>query len=211
MAIPAQQTKVVLHGTLLGGEEFDPGFWLDGDAPISDAAAGVLAASIASIFEGSTAFAALRSILSTDCAYTEVRVYGYPTGGPRATAVGAAPVTGGTGTGDTTNPLQVCCCLTLQTANSGRRNRGRIYLPMTSSGALSAHEIASITLSAVVEGFAAFLGSITSSGPGPVPTVVSFAGSATNHITSVKGDTRPDIQRRRANREAINGTHTAIV
>lgn len=210
MAIPANTTKVVLAGHLTGGEIFETGFWLTGDAPVSDAAANVLAASLAASFT-SDAAAALRAMIGSGEGYDEVRVYSYVSGGPSASFVGSASLTA-PGTGTTYQGLnQACCVVTLLTGLAGRRNRGRMYLPATHVDIPSGAEFNPTQVDTIANAVGAWFTDINTAGPGPKVCVMSSAASAATPVLDVRVDNKPDIQRRRANKLAASHTKTVAL
>jgi len=202
MSIPADISRVSLVGTMSGGEIFDTSFWCSGSAPSSPTLANAFAAEIASLLNGSAALTAMKALIESDCTYQQVKVYGYPSGGPNAEAIGVAAITGGTGTGSTPHPLQTCLVATLITNFVGRLFRGRLYLP--ANGAAFSNPFFSSTVAANIStSLAAFFTAINANGVVPTTVVVmSQAATADHVVTAVRTDTKPDIQRRRANRLA---------
>jgi len=200
MPIPSDISRVSLLGTLSGGEIFDTSFWCSGSAPTSPTLANAFAAEIATLLNGSAALTAMKALIESDCVYQQVKVYGYPSGGPSAESIGVAAITGGTGTGSTPHPLQTCLVATLHTNFAGRRFRGRMYFP--ANGAAFANPYFSSTVSAnLSSGLAAFFTAINANGVVPTTVVVLSQMATVDHVvTAVSTDTKPDIQRRRANR-----------
>jgi len=206
---------VVFAGHLGGGEKFACGFWLNGNAPINQAAANLLASTLATSWAADLKLK-LCGLLSTDCGYDTVTVYGYPTGGPKASTIGQANLSGGVGTGTNTNYNQVAAAATFLTGNPGRSNRGRTYVPLTGkipSTGSSGPIIDSTSMGNVSTGWATFFtnwNTAHGSAMG-VPSVVSITASVANPITAVRCDARADIQRRRANKQAIPAQTTTAV
>lgn len=198
MAIPAGYSRFVINGHLSAGEIFQIGFW-SSQAPADADAANTAAAAVATAYGDQGAIGAPHSHLATGEGTDAVRCYSYPTGGPSASFVGVAPLVN-SGTSTRVVPLQVAVVVTLLTGFSGRRNRGRIYTPWcltTTAGALTTGN-ASDTAS----WWAGFLSKVNvATEPGHCVVLSQVAGSA-NDITSVRCDTRPDTQRRRADRQA---------
>lgn len=211
MSIPSGVTKVVLQGHLTGAEIFETGFWLKGAAPISDAAASVLAAQLATFF-GTDLKPSVVPLITTTSGYDNLRVYGYPTGGPTAVSVGVAAIASGAGTGTgQSNPNQVSIVATLRTALAGRRNRGRMYLPANAANIISG-QLSSAQCTSLATAVAAFFTDINSNAAGPQKVqVVSITGSVSNDVTDVSVDSKLDIQRRRANRQAATSFATHAV
>lgn len=215
MAIPNDVTKIVLTGHLGGGERFATSFWLHGDAPINQSAANLLASTMATSW-AADAKVKLCGLLSTDSGYDQVTVYGYPSGGPRSSTIGIAPLAGGVGTGTNTNYDQICACATLLTGSPGRSNRGRMYIPMNGkipSSTTAGPQIDSTSYGNVSSGLATlFTNWNTNHGAAMgYVSIVSTTTSVAQLVTSVKCDSRADIQRRRANRQTIQGSTTTLV
>lgn len=197
--IPSGYSRTVFHGTLENGEIFQWGFWAS-EAPSDAAAANTQADAARDAFAATTSGSVPRTLLSTGSAYTGVRVYSYPNGGPDAEYVGESTITGQAGAGTGSLPNQVCVVATLLTGLAGRRNRGRIFLPCNSSSLANGQLSSSIT-GGIQAWVASFVGAINSAyDPGKVVVLSQVAGSASN-VTEISVDSRLDIQRRRADRE----------
>lgn len=209
MANPAESTRVVLIGHLGTGEVFDTSFALIGSAPINDAAATALADIIQAAITTSTFDTAIAGCLSTDSGLDKVRVYGYPTGGTVATAVGekalATPVAG---TSSFSGILQQSLVVTLLTAQSSRRSRGRMYLPAQGLG-LAGHQWSVSQVTTVVNGLKSLFDNLNANGAIGDVSVISNVGTTSNLVTALRADTKPDIQRRRANKLAAVGSFAA--
>lgn len=208
MAIPAGVSRVSIRGTAATSEIWETGFWVASAAP-DQATADADAANIKTLFLGDWINAWL-SHMTSDMVITEIRVYAYPAGGPRASFVGVAPIASGNGT-DTSGylPLQVAPVLTLLTGASGRRNRGRMYLPLTGFSMMGSNHLLSTTATdAITSAAATFFSAL---GPAYPPVVLSIVGSSHRAITEVAMDNRPDVQRRRANKEGATHRSTGTV
>ncbi len=211
MAIPAGCTKFNLTGTAVGGEQFNTGFWIDqgfsteGDLSLACAA-------VRAYFEGHCTN--IKLLIRSDTAYTAVKGYSYPSGGPNASVVSFNTITAGVGTGTSTQPLQSAVVATLTTGLAGRSRRGRMYLP--ASGALlvtADHQISPTVAGNIASDVATFFNAINTDA-GAITGSVSVMSSRLSslvHVTGVKVDTRIDIQRRRANRESVTGSGSATV
>lgn len=206
MSIPSGVARFVLVGHLGGSETFETGFWEVGDfasqANVDDAAAAAATAFLADMASAAT------NMLRTIDGYDEVRVYGYPSGGPTASFVGVAPL-GTTGSSSTSNPLQTCCVATLLTGAAGRRRRGRMYLPATGEP-LTASEFSSARVTAIANAVAGFLG-FGSPDPTHGPIVLSQVAGTHAPVTQVRVDSKPDIQRRRAESLSPAASHVSNV
>lgn len=206
MSIPAGVARFVLAGHLGATEIFETGFWEVGDfatqADVDSAAAAAATAFLADMAGAAT------NMLRTVDGYDEVRVYGYPAGGPTASFVGTAAL-GTTGSSSSSNPLQTCCVATLLTGAAGRRRRGRMYLPATGE-ALVTSEFTSARVTAIANAVASFLG-FGAPDPTHGPIVLSQVAGTHAPVTQVRVDSKPDIQRRRAESLAASAQHTSTV
>lgn len=198
MARPAGVSRVVLSGHLAGGEIFQTGFYIAG-APVDQATTQGIADGFASNWVASAGDAA-RSILAGSSGYDKVTVYSYVAAGPApASFVGEAALVG-VGTGGGQLPNQIALVATLLTGAAGRRNRGRMYLPANGMP-LTGHQALLSLATSVATGMVAIFSQFDDAG---VVVVSGVAGTA-RRVTSVRVDTRPDVQRRRAGKQTIIG------
>jgi len=201
MPRPTSSTRIVISGSLPGGEAFAWGFWLN-EAPVDNTVAAGAAAAIASAFQ-SDLLPALSGFISSDCSYDRLDLYGYnsPTG-PASTQANST-IASGTGVGSgSSHPLQVGMVCSLHTERPGRRGRGRMYFPVTAL-TLTAHQATQSHIDGVTAAVAAFFHSVNISVPvnGQV-SVISQVDGLAYPVTAVSADSRLDIQRRRAQGEA---------
>lgn len=202
MSIPANSLRVVIKGTLATSEKFNTGFWMK-DVPIGGAtAANAAATAIAGHFTAAGVTSNIAAMIRSNSSFDDLTVYAYG-GGSGATFVGTAHL-GVTGTGSAaTMPLQTCAVVTLQTPLAGRKFRGRMYLPaqawaLDSGSNFSVSGLVTPALASLKNFFDAC--NLDSSLGGTV-AVVSNAGSASTTVSQIAMDTRPDVQRRRANNQ----------
>jgi len=193
--IPDGVSKVSLIGQLAGGaEEFVTSFWI--------AAAGTTQAAVdtmTGLIHDAVQFGMpdLKLLLSDDCAFTDVRVYSYPEGGPNATFQASRPITGGAGTYSIYQPLQLSLVATLETGILGRSFRGRMYIPATGVDP-TGHNADAGARNSMLDGLNAMFVAINADeNLGPV-SVVSQTRNEHNPVTALSADNRLDIQRRRA-------------
>lgn len=203
--IPANVCRVSFRGHLAGNEIFDTSVWIypetqGGSVPADDAAALALLTNVKAAFDASTLKTRLPSIWSTATGLETLAIYCYPNGGPTADA-SAEVADAVTGTGTSYLPDQLCLVTTLTTGKTGRSKRGRMYWPLTSTALGADGQVASSTVNNLGGGVADFIGRLAGSA-GYFGAVVSQAHGYVNSITGVAADSRPDIQRRRANRQA---------
>lgn len=210
----ATSTHVVVQGHLTGQEVFEWGFWF---GAVADTLADqqTFANTWRDLFQEDV-LDTLTPLITTDCGYDSIRVYGYlhPTG--PADFVTDSPITGGVGTGVGAGmPLQVAGCVTLRTALAGRRHRGRLYLPINNAGVLASHQTDSSHVDGITDDLATWFnhmnaGQVSGGGEGGVCVISQVAGVATP-VTLLTMDTKLDVQRRRAASQIATATGSATV
>jgi len=210
MPYPLLSARCQLVGASTGGEIFETGFGLASPVPGDESDANAIAASIATSFT-TNLLANIVPLISPDFSYTGVRVYFYVNGGDTATLIGTAPIAGAVGTSTQPGPLQCCMVATLNTGAAGRRARGRMYLPANGVGFTAAHQFPTTRTQPLVNSLAAFFEDINADGISGQASVISLAGTAARPITSISIDQRPDVQRRRANKQSGGTVETATV
>jgi len=213
MGIPANVVKTTLVWASADGEVANSSVWMQGAAPTSDSALATWLAQFVTILEGTPAYInAMRSLVELDTVLTSVKAYSYPAGGPIAAHVASQGLASGhTGTGTNPHPLQTSAVVTLRTALQGRRNRGRMYFPANGC-AMAGNRFSSTPMATLATQIGAlFTGLNASLLPLGTVVVVSQAATATHPVTSVSTDTRPDIQRRRADKQPIGIVTTQAV
>jgi len=141
------------------------------------------------------------SLNAQDTTMTGVRAYWYPAGTNKASAQGefiySAPRVG---TGTASLPTQTSVVVSTLSGNPGRANRGRMYLPATGA-TLNGHQL----VLAPTGQFTTQIGNaltnfnLIDSAVGDYRCVIASA-QAPIPIVRVRVDTRPDIQRRRADK-----------
>lgn len=207
MAIPPDCWRIVYRGSLPHGEQWQSGYWLNGNAPTSNVTA-TAAAELEMESEGGTSESSLwnvfKDFIGQEVTLDLVAVYSYPAGGTAAAHIGlstAPSLPGGNAVG-IQGPNQISTVVSLLTGQAGRSFRGRMYLPGLDrnhqpSGLYAldyATAIANVMATKFTDGNAA-------SGWGKA-VVVSTSKTLHTQISAVSVDTRPDVQRRRANKTA---------
>jgi len=140
-----------------------------------------------------------------------LRGYFYPVWPGAASLVAEHPINEVGSGASAVMPNQVALVGTLLTGLSGRRNRGRMYLPMTSFALTGQGQTDLTGCTNHANAIKAFLEAVGGHYAGGGTYVASSVGSTANLITQVRVDSRPDIQRRRANREAATTSFSADV
>ncbi len=213
MAIPADCWRIVYKGRNLNGEVWQTGFWLQGNAPTSNATAQIAAdleMNAEATATASSFWNVFKAQIGPAITLDNVTVYSYPAGGTTAQFVGVSTHAPLVGTAASTYlPNQIAMCVSLLTGASGRSYRGRMFLPgqqqsytlatgFWTAGAMSA--IAGVLATKFTDFNAA-------SGSGNV-VVVSQKLTSALEVLAVRIDSRPDVQRRRANK--TTGITTAV-
>jgi len=213
MGIPAGVRHVVLYGTLPGGEIWNSGFWINHHIPDEDNAV-TQAEAMFTILKTNTSghfwYEYRQHWLPGAASFDGVRNYGYTTGGPLANHVGQSTSGSVSGSAPAQLPNQAALCVTTQTSFAGARRRGRMFLPalgpLTGSNGLFDGTITAALLAGLWTDMKACA---TIGGETFSLIVVSTTGSDYKPMTGLKADLRPDIQRRRANRQA-RGTPVSV-
>lgn len=202
MAIPAGVTRCSITGTFGAGDIFDASIWYTGMTIASNAAAATVAGTLATALMGA-GVTALKTAYGPADAITGTKVYHYPTGGPHATFIGAAGVTGMVGTGTQDGPLQNSLCVTGLTASSGRSFKGRTYFPGNGFvlGVGSGSNINAAQLTTWLSAWATAINAFSAANSGSTPVVVSSHLGVATPITQFRVTTKMDTQRRRANKQ----------
>lgn len=216
MGIPAGSTKIVLSGLLAGGEIWNTGFWVKGPT-LTSAECASAASSLYTIFAtttGTTTMAALKTkFMPSTTSFTTLTIYNYADTSGIATTSGQFIGTPVAGSSVSKNIDQCCIVVTLRTALSGSRHRGRMYFPAT-GGNLDANSLfASVDAQALVSGLANDFHAVMAEAhfAGFPVSVISRVLSTGFPVTTLTADMRPDIQRRRANRQNRGSLVTATV
>lgn len=196
-----ERLKVTLSGTTYdGAERFAWGVHLGGLGSEAVTAAEVQAYAVAVAARVSAiTTAAWLNEASTATVYRNVNVQYYFSDGP-ATLSGAAPITPTkAGASTVSMPPQAARCVSLLTANAGRRYRGRFYLPSSGASINSAGK--SAPPSGMATSLSQLLAGIASDWPGtadPYIGVYSQAGGFITPVITVRVGDVIDTQRRRS-------------
>jgi len=194
------------------GEEGQFGFYCTPGGATSQSDMENVAGHFMDYFVNETWGSNLRSFIGTDQAFDYCTVYYYPDAAANAAygAQQACTHAQGVGTGNTQMSLQQAACVTLLTGHSGASYRGRIYLPATAVILSTSHQFSGgladefrITVAGEPDPSGCLLDAAARSldqegDGGAAPVVYSRKLNSANEITSVKVDTLPDTQRRRA-------------
>lgn len=211
MPIPLGYSRSVIHGSLPGGEIWQVGLWA-AEAPSDQAAtqsqADSFAADVATQWATGTG---PKSLITSTTTVDGVTVYSYTTASGKAEFVAESALSLTGVNGAQTMPDQVALCVSLETGHAGRRNRGRIYLPVNAPGTLTSGQLTAAQCADQAEWVAALIGLWNGHLAGNNVCVLSQAAGSSNPIISTRVDSRFDIQRRRANRQTILQQATATV
>lgn len=220
MPIPAQSVKLTAFGLMATGQQWSTSIWtnialVSGAWNLNNFQSYVTAQR--AFFD--TWWTAVKALNASSVDYRGLKaVYYNTTGGPASLVAQstAAPVVG---TGSTNiHPSLTCMVASFRTALPGARNRGRSYLPVTSSAVTAADlQFSSGTATAIGSAYLALFNSLNgyTSAPNNVSSqqavVISRAGTAFNRISSIVVDTIPDTQHRREDKLIATAVSTTAV
>lgn len=218
---PNNTARLTIGGGSYGGEVWECSLWfkpttVGQSMPADNAGAATMLDNMTTGTEWDTLAAALVRFLPPEGGISQAKLYSYPTGGTAATAIAAKALSvAGTGTGNT-GPAQLCLVATLLTGQAGRSFRGRIYVPAVDVSLSGDHNATQVDIDAVANGVAQYLSwtklaDIITSGQGVLGVVASTVRGVATSITQVRCDSKPDVQRRRANKLAATRTSLADV
>lgn len=209
--MPLSQTaRFVIQGTTRSSEIWETGFWMENVAVASQSDAEGQMIVVGNEFD-STLKTQTRSMLADNQSVTLIKGYFYAGTSPQATYIAEYPISGGTGTGPSHLPEQIACVATLLTGAAGRRNRGRMYFPAGGMSIGADAQFQPADAASLSSALAAFFTGLNSGASGRRVIVYSVAGSAARVVTTVRVDTKPDVQRRRVNKiQPTTHTDTAV-
>lgn len=115
------------------------------------------------------------------------------------------------GTSNSFGPFQMAFCVTTLSDHPTRRTRGRLYVAARGASLDANSRYTSAQVGPVATKVAQLLGVGNTLGEVGPPVVVSRAATAATRITAIRYDLRPDVQRRRANKQGTGGQTTVTV
>lgn len=153
----------------------------------------------------------VKIVCNSHCVFLGSRGYWYPSGSKVSTVVGEHLAAGAIpGTSAASTPTQTSVVASMKTGISGRSARGRSYLPANGLPLDVTNQISngnvhtlSLAYSHVLADLSLDLASSLASS-GVAPVVYSAKTGGTHQIISVTVDSRPDVQRRRADKIIAN-------
>nr|CRY97354.1 hypothetical protein [uncultured prokaryote] len=212
MAQSDDGARITISGGLGSGEIWASSFWLTDVAADSQSDFNDVVAAVATAFTANARSVLLSQMSSvSSVANLTGRYYAAGESSYKYETIIGSVAAGGTGSFNTAN--QVAMVLSLRTADAGRSKRGRMYLPANSIGTTTTNQFQATYCATVANDFADFfsaVNAITAGGGGIVAVASGMLGTAQT-VTSVQVDTRPDVQRRRANKMGGIVTETADV
>lgn len=209
MPIPSDVIRYAMSGPMPNGEEFVTSLWTQGQSVASQNDANLVASTMATTLDDHAA--TFTSIFAAGTQFSKVTAYCYPDGGPTAKYIGeGTPTANFAGSGHANMPLQAAIVVTLLTGLAGRSFRGRLYLPCTMQDLDTNHQMEEAVAATLASNWASILHDVDFNNAGHPVVVSTKLGTATG-ISSVRVDTRLDVQRRRANKQAPEHTSTQPV
>lgn len=152
--------------------------------------------------------------------FSFLNVYFYPLGSTQASLVSSSTPTPVPGVGTAYMPNPVCCAVEKKTLAAGRRNRGRMYWPMTApaGGVDVSGETSGTVPLAYAQQTATLFNSVNAANwtaHGVTDQFVCVTSSTRTSlplpVTSVRANSIPDYQRRRKSEQVANFTEQSNV
>jgi len=209
VALPYAHIKVVQYGTILGSQAWSTGFTMAAagnfDVPAASSLAAFLTAKDAAFQAWWTATGSARSQNTSSLTYVGVKAYAYQVGATVATTQSDHPfATALTGLGSPFLPTQSCIVSSLLSGFSGRKNRGRRYIPAIGATLSAGHKLASAVVDPLVAAEVALIQALngtTIEGDG-YGVIIGSNQAVPPLVSAVRMDNEVDIQRRRADKIA---------
>jgi hypothetical protein len=211
--LPAGLCKIVISGTLPGGEVFahSQGFDIQTE-PVTQTVLNTFTQQASDLWVSTFLTAAVTACYPTVTAWKQVRGYLYGSAGKSVLVANANPINVPGTNGGSPCPNQVAHVLTTLTGVPGRSHRGRVYLPAPGTSLLTAGQVTTANNTTIVNAYAAWLNAIRNSATAPgFGVVASSTQGAMFTMTQIAGNTRLDVQRRRANKQAATATAVAVL
>lgn len=210
--------KLNARGTILTSQSWSTGFWCTFDAGGAWGSANFLAYATAMEALVQNWWQSVKVLAKSTTSYTGMDAYLYPSAATTAQQVANVSAGGGIqGSGTGTNPTQTSLVMSLRTNVSGRRGRGRMYVPATGVPLDSNHQVSSATCIVAANATRDLFDDVNAYVNAPAnivsQRVVIRSAAAGNGpaVTVVLVDSEPDIQRRRADALAAIYTATSSV
>lgn len=210
MAYPDQYCKIVLAGTLPGGEHWSTTFGVNPFTNLDQTGLSGLLSELNTVLAAGGGFFSQFSLINP-AQVTIATITGYQyQGGPKAAV--QAQVTASY-TPSATAPImpnQVCAVASLRSTLPGRANRGRMYLPALKV-VMGTNGIASDgNLGSVAQGLATSFGAFNSSGEGKI-VIGSQVTGLMHQVSYIQIDAILDTQRRRRDKLTTTITNQKTV
>lgn len=221
MALPLGHWIRLQVGGAMVNDTWSTGIWFSGLAEATPTAAQISQWALNALTDFNTlvwspATNSLKSANASYCTLATARAFFYIDNNIQQS--GTAAITAVPGTGSSPHPPYAALVATTLTGLAGRRNRGRMYLPVTGLAVSSSTGQQNGSPAAFANNLAAWINDrgTWATGPGwPVnavsPVVMTQTGSAPQVITALRMDSRFDTQRNRENKLVPAVTSSAAV
>lgn len=200
VSIPANIIRTTFKGHLGSAEEFNWSLWWRVVTPITtNAELETFLDHIHSAWNSHMSH--LQANIGLDDGYDSIAGYYYAGGGSTAAFVANVNHSYNGQAATNTVPYYTALVVTLLTGHAGRKYRGRIYVPCCNPAMNSTnHQFDQGVVDDIVQDIHDAIEASTLVAELPEPVVVSSVGTFANTIKSIRGDTKPDVQRRRVNK-----------
>jgi hypothetical protein len=154
------------------------------------------------------------SLNASDCRLLGSRAYFYRAGDRAASAQAEDLLTTPlVGAGASPMPTQTSLVVSLLSAFPGRKNRGRLYLPMTGKGLSTGHVLTLAEVTSCATAMKGLIDGINTQllGSDACRIVIGSNQPSAPVVLRVRVDNEPDVQRRRADKILASQFATAII
>lgn len=221
MPAPVDCCRFIIRGKIQGSQSWSIGWWST-TTPVSGAiGASHLTALADTLSAGAvgTFLDSLKSAWDSGITATQLDVHEYAPGANQVSAIGSKVFASAKqGSGTATLPYFVSAVASFRTTFPGRHQRGRMYMPVTIPGALSAGQF-STTLTGNLANYVKTMFDTMNAADwtayniasGHVMSAISFTRQVDAPLIRLEVNTLPDTQHRRIDKTAATATSVATL
>lgn len=204
VALPYAHGRLSIYGDILARQSWSINLtFVAGDFSTGTLLNAFLVACRPAITTWWSAAGSAGSLNASDVRLLGSRAYYYTAGSGLAQAQAEDVLTSPLpGSGASPLPTQTALVASLLTAFPGRRNRGRLYIPMTGKSLATGHKLTSGEVTSVANALKALIDGVNAQllGSATCRVVVGSNQPTPPVVTKVRVDNEPDVQRRRADK-----------
>lgn len=210
--------KWVIEGTMESTQTWSCGFYTSHSGTDDPPTPAQLAACLNDLSDAFEEWASVcKAYWSAQTSYTGVALYAYDPNTIRARSVSRLTDDAIVGSGAAPHPTQTSLVASMRTELSGASSRGRCYMPYTAGTLDVSSQVPAGDCTTIANSWATLLTAVNSQDLDPHGitnqqcVVASFTTATAIRIDTVVVDSRPDIQRRRADNVPILRQHVSPV